>query len=114
MQVKPTPTYPGNFRCGDRLPQASVAQGRPGSRPLPPGLRAGTQPGHLTLGTLGPPEALRGCGRRRSPRLMEAGGAAPGAGDTRRARVSVGVELRWELETQPPQEPGTWQRWPES
>lgn len=38
---------------------------------------------------------------------MEAGGAAPGAGDTRQARVSVGGGVLWELETQPPRAPGT-------
>lgn len=113
-QVKPTPTYPGNFRCGDSLRQASVVQGRPRSRPLPPGLRARTQPGHPPLGTLGPPGAPWGCGRRRPPQLMEAGGATPGAGDTRQAWVSVGEEARWELETQPPQGLGNRQRWPES
>lgn len=43
--MKPTPTYPGNFRCGDSLREASVAQGRRGSRPLLPGLGAGAQPG---------------------------------------------------------------------
>jgi hypothetical protein len=113
-QVKPTPTYPGNFRCGDSLRQASVVQGRPRSRPLPPGLRAGTLPGHPPLGTLGPPGAPWGCGRRRPPRLMEAGGATLGAGDTLQAWVSVEGEVRWELETQPPQGLRTQQRWPES
>lgn len=46
---------------------------------------------------------------------MEAGGAAPGAGDRRQARVSVGGGERREDETQTPRGQGTTgQRWPES
>lgn len=43
-QVKPTPTYPGNFRCRDSLREAGVAPRWPAGRPLPPALRVRAQP----------------------------------------------------------------------
>lgn len=111
-QVKPTPTYPGNFRCWDSPREAGVAQGRP----HPSQLLAGTKPrGLLPGGIRGPFGALGSCKQRQPPRLMEAGGAAPGAGDTRQARVSAGGEERRKGETQIPRGQGTTrQQWPGS
>lgn len=43
-QVKPTPTYPGNFRCRDSLREAGAALVWPARRPLPPALRLRAQP----------------------------------------------------------------------
>ena len=116
-QVKPTPTYPGNFRCRGSLLEAGVAQGRPGSRLLPPtwGCVPGLSPGASSLGTRRPLGALRGCKPRQPPRLMEVGGAAPSAGDTRQAKVSAGRGERREGETQTPWDQGTTRRrWPGS
>lgn len=116
-QVKPTPTYPGNFRCPGSPREARVAPGRPGNRPLPatwscaPGLSPGASP----LGTHRPLGAPRGCEPRQPPRPMEAGGAAPGAGDTPQAEVSAGRGERREGETQTPWDLGTTRRqWPGS
>lgn len=114
-QVKPTPTYPGNFRCRDSPREAGVAQGGLESRPHPSQLRVGAKPGGFSLGTRGPFGALGGCKQFQPPRLMEAGGAAPGAGDTRQARVSAGEGERRKGETQIPRGQGTTrQRWPGS